>query len=167
MMNRRAKFAAQALKLNLAKSSAYFLSVALFGLGFGSTAAYALDGTRTPVSPAPTISRIAPEGTPYAAELREWFHARKLGDIEAAWKFLEDAARDGNVGAAPELGRFYADGDGVAQNHQLAFEYLRGIADSHADELTDTAEPRFVVNSFVRLAGYYLTGIRIFKENGP
>jgi uncharacterized protein len=165
MMNRRAKFAAQALKLNLAKSSGYFLSVALFGLGFGSPAAYALDGTRTPVNTAPTIGRA--EGTPYSAKLREWFHARKLGDIEAARKFLEDAARDSDVGAASELGRMYADGDGVEQNHQLAFEYLRGISDSHADELTDTAEARFVANSFVRLAGCYLTGIRIFKENDP
>jgi TPR repeat protein len=136
MMNRPAKFTAQALKLNLAKSSGYFLSVALFGLDFGSAVAYALDSTRTPVNTAPTIAR----GTPYSAMLREWFHARKLGDIEAAWKFLEDAARDGNVGAASELGRFCADGDGVELNHQLAFEYFIGIADSHADELTDTAE---------------------------
>jgi TPR repeat protein len=28
----------------------------------------------------------------------------------------------------------YADGDGVKQNHQLAFEYFGGIADSHAEE---------------------------------
>jgi hypothetical protein len=101
-MNRRAKFAAQALKLNFAK-----LSVVWFGLSFGSTAAYALDGTRTPVNSAPTIGQVAPEGTPHSAKLLEWFHARKLGDIEAAWKFLEDAARDGNVGAASELGRIY------------------------------------------------------------
>jgi hypothetical protein len=121
---------------------------------------------QNPVNTAPTIGRGAPEGTRYSAKLREWFHARKLGDIEAAWKFLEDAARDGNVGAASELGRIYDDGDGVEPNHQLAFECFIGIADSHVDELTDTAEPRFVANSFVTLAGYYLTGIRVFKENG-
>jgi hypothetical protein len=67
--------------------------------------------------------------------------------------------RDGDVGAAWELGRMYADGDGVKQNAQRAFEYFGGIADSHADEPTDSAEARFVANSFVRLAGYYLTGI--------
>jgi hypothetical protein len=34
-----------------------FLSVALFGLGFGAAAAYALDGTRTPVNTAPSKRR--------------------------------------------------------------------------------------------------------------
>jgi uncharacterized protein len=53
----------------------------------------------------------------------------------------------------------YAEGDGVKQSHQLAFEYFGGIADSHADEPTGTVQARFVANAFVRLGGYYLTGI--------
>jgi TPR repeat protein len=53
----------------------------------------------------------------------------------------------------------YANGDGVKQNHQLAFDYFGGIADSHADELPGTVQARFVANAFVRLGGYYLTGI--------
>ncbi len=160
-MNRRATFTSAALKLNLAKSSGFFLSVALFDLGFGSISAYALDGTRTPANTAPAIGRVAPQEDTvlHSGYLREWFRARQLGDIDAARKFLEDAARDGDVGAAWELGRMYADGDGVKQNHQLAFEFFSGIADSHADEPTGTAQARFVANSFVRLAGYYLTGI--------
>ncbi len=158
-MDRRATFTSAALKLNLAKSFGYFWSIALFGLGFGSTAAYALDGTRTPANTAPVIGRVAPQGPLHSGNLREWFRARQLGDIEVARKLLEDAARDGDVAAAWELGRIYADGDGVAPNHQLAFEYFSSIADSHADELPGTAQARFVANSFVRLAGYYLTGI--------
>jgi uncharacterized protein len=84
---------------------------------------------------------------------------RQLGDIEGARKLLENAARDGDVGAAWELGRMYADGDGVKQNAQRAFDYFGDIADSHADEPTGTVEARFVANAFVRLASYYLTGI--------
>jgi uncharacterized protein len=139
--------------------SRYFLSVAVFGFGLGLAAAYALDGTRSPANAVPVIGRVAPQGPLYSGNLREWFRARQLGDIEAARKKLEEAARGGDIAAAWELGRIYADGDGVAQNHKLAFEYFSGIADSHADEPPGTAQARFVANSFVRLAGYYLTGI--------
>ncbi len=156
-MNRRAIFTSTALKL--AKLSVYFLSVAFFGFGFGSTATYGLDGTRSPANTAPPIDRVAPQGPLPSGNLREWLRARQLGDIEGARKWLEYAARDGDIGAAWELGRMYADGDGVEQNHQLAFEYFSGIADTHADELPGTAQARFVANSFVRLASYYLTGI--------
>ena len=137
------------------------LPVALFGFGLGLTSAYALDGTRSPANSAPAVGQGAsPEdGAPYSANLREWFRVRQLGDIGAALKLLEDAARDGDVRAAWQLGRMYADGDGVKQNSQLAFEYFRGIADSHADEPAGTAQARFVANAFVRLACYYLTGI--------
>jgi TPR repeat protein len=158
-MNRRAIFTSAALRLNLAKSSGYFLAVAVFKFGLGSTAAYALDGTRSPANIAPAIGRVAPQAPAHSGNLREWFRARQLGDVEAARKLLEDAARGGDVGAAWELGRMYADGDGVKQNHQLGFEYFSGIADSHADEPTGTAQARFVANAFVRLASYYLTGI--------
>lgn len=170
-MNRRAIFTSGALKLNLAKLPAYFLLVAAFGLGFGSTAAYALDGTRSPANIAPAVGGVAPLGRGResveealrafdgSVNLRASFVLRQLGDIEAARKLLEGAARNSDVLATWELGRMYADGDGVKQNHQLAFEYFGGIADSHADEPTGTVQARFVANAFVRLGGYYLTGI--------
>jgi uncharacterized protein len=159
-MNRRALFTPAAFKFNLEKSSGYFLSVALFGLGLGSTATYALDGTTSPSDSAPAIGRVPPQaGMLYSGYLREWLRARQLGDIKTARKFLEDAARDGDVGAAWELGRMYADGDGVRQNRQLAFEYFSGIADSHADEPTGTVQARFVADAFVRLGSYYLAGV--------
>jgi TPR repeat protein len=159
-MNWRAILTSMALKLNLVKSSGYFLSVAVFGFGLGLTTAYALDGTRSPANIAPALGPPQSQwGMLYSGYLRDWLRARQLGDMEAARKFLEDAARDGDVGAAWELGRMYADGDGVKQNHQLAFEYFGGIADSHADEPTGTAQARFVANAFVRLGSYYVTGI--------
>jgi uncharacterized protein len=154
-------FTSLARKLGLAKSSEYFLSAAVFGFGLGLTAAYALDGTKSPanIDIAPAIGRNPHQDALYSSYLREWFRARQLGNIAAARKSLENAARDGDIGAAWELGRMYADGDGVEQNHPRAFEYFSGIADSRADELPSTAQARFVANSFVRLAGYYLTGI--------
>jgi exopolysaccharide production negative regulator len=170
-MNRRPIFTSAALRLDLAKSCVCFLSVALLGLGFGSTAAYSLEGTKSPANIAPAVGGIAPKGRDREAfeeafrafdgsvNLRASFVLRQLGDIEAARKLLEGAARNGDVGAAWELGRMYADGDGVTQNHQLAFEYFGGIADAHADEPTDTVQAHFIANAFVRLGGYYLTGI--------
>jgi uncharacterized protein len=159
-MNRRALFTSSAaLKLDFVKSSR-FLLVALFGFALGLTTAYALDGTKSPANIAPAIGPPqSPWGMVYSGYLRGWLRARQLGDMDAARKFLETAARDGDVGAAWELGRMYADGDGVKQNHQLAFEYFGGIADSHAEEATGTAQARFVANAFVRLGIYYLTGI--------
>jgi hypothetical protein len=148
------------------------LSVALFGLGFAATEAYALDGTRSPANIAPVVGGVAPQGRVLKSleealrgfgdgspNLRASFAARQLGNIEAARKLLEGAARDGDVLAAWALGRMYAEGDGVKQSHQLAFKYFGGIADSHADEPTGTVQARFVANAFVRLGGYYLTGI--------
>ena len=151
----------------------YFLLVALFGCGLGLTTAYALDSnSRSPANVAPTVGGVAPQGRGLksveealrefgdgSASLRASFVARQLGDIERARKLLEDAVREGDVRAAWELGRMYADGDGVKQNQQLAFEYFGGIADSHADEPRGTVQARFVANAFVRLGGYYLTGI--------
>jgi uncharacterized protein len=158
-MNRRAIFASAALKLNLAKSSRFFLSVALFGLGFGASAAYALDGSRSPANIAPAVGPAQPQWGMDSGYLRDWLRAGQLGDMDAARKFLENAARDGDVGAAWELGRMYSDGAGVKQSHRRAFEYFNGIADSHADETPGTGTAVFVAKAFVALGGYYLTGI--------
>jgi hypothetical protein len=42
--------------------SGYFLSVALFGFGFGLSTAYALDGTRSSANTAPAVGAAAPQG---------------------------------------------------------------------------------------------------------
>jgi uncharacterized protein len=140
----------------------FFLPVALFGLGFGLTTAYALNGTKSPADSAPAVGRAAPQGAPVSrcGNLRSAFLARQAGGIEAALKSLEELARKGDVGAAWELGRMYADGDGVKRNDQRAFEYFSGLADSHADEETGTARALFIANAFVELGRYYLVGIR-------
>jgi uncharacterized protein len=138
--------------------SGCFLSVVLFGLGFGSTLAYALDGTRSSANTAPAIGQVPPERA-ISAHLREWFRARQISDVKAAQKVLEGAARDADVGAAWKLGRMYADGDGVEQSDQRAFEYFRTLADSHAEETPGTAPAVFVAKAFIEIGSYYLTGI--------
>jgi TPR repeat protein len=139
----------------------YFLPVALFGFGFGLTTAYSLDGTKSPADIASAVGRTAPQEALVSScgNLRSAFVARQAGGIEAALKSLEELARKGDVRAAWELGRMYAEGDGVKRNDQRAFEYFSGLADSHADEETGTARALFIANAFVELGRYYLMGI--------
>jgi hypothetical protein len=40
----------------------YYLPVALFGLGFGLTTAYSLDGAKSPADIAPAVGGAAPRG---------------------------------------------------------------------------------------------------------
>jgi hypothetical protein len=137
--------------------SGYFLSVALFG--FGLTTAYSLDGTRSPGNIAQAVGAPQERLVSGCPNLRSAFLSQGAGGIEAALKSLEELARNGDVGAAWELGRMYANGDGVKQNDQRAFEYFRGLADSHADEEPGTARALFIGNAFVELGRYYLAGI--------
>jgi TPR repeat protein len=118
--------------------SASFLSVVVFGFGFSVTTADALDGTRSPANIVPPLIAFPPQETLH---------------------FLEEAARSGDVRATWDLGRMYADGYGVKQNHLRAFEYFKGIAEAHADEVRGTSEARFVASAFVALGRYYLAGI--------
>jgi uncharacterized protein len=158
-MNRRA-ISTSALKLNLGKSSGYSLPVALLGLGLGLTTAYSLD-TKSPADSAPVVGGAAPQGALAngCSNLRSALLGRQAGGAEATLKSLEESARNGDVGAAWELGRKYADGDGVKPNDQRAFEYFSGLADSHADEETGTVRALFIANAFVELGRYYLVGI--------
>ena len=85
--------------------------------------------------------------------------ALRAGDTQAGLSALEYAAANGQPMAAWKLGRMYADGDGVKHNDLRAFEYFRGVADAHADEVPGTPQARFVANAFVALGSYYLDGI--------
>lgn len=85
--------------------------------------------------------------------------ALKLGERKDALASLQYAAERGHGVALWQLGRMYAEGNGVARNHQRAFEYFRKFADSHADDHPSTPRSRFVANAFVALGQYYLDGI--------
>jgi uncharacterized protein len=72
---------------------------------------------------------------------------------------LQNAAEDGDPIAQWKLGRMYAEGNGVAQNDLLAFDYFSRIADAHAKDSPSAPEAQIVANAFVALGRYYLTGI--------
>jgi TPR repeat protein len=151
--------------------SEQIVSVAVFGLGLGLAAAYALDGTPSPAKVAPPVGvgimpDAAPPGLGVGARYPNAFQAfqtghqaLQAGDTKGGLDALEYAARNGEIMALWKLGRMYADGDRVKQNDPRAFEYFRTLADTHADEAPGTAPARFVANAFVALGNYYLTGI--------
>ncbi len=151
--------------------SEYILSVALLGFGLGLTAAYALDGTPSPANVAPALGvGVAPEGAPSVGispgrataafqAFQKGARALQAGDTKSGLEALEYAARNGEVMALWKLGRMYADGDGVKQSDQRAFEYFRTLADSHAEETPGTTPAVFVAKAFVEIGSYYLTGI--------
>ncbi len=152
--------------------SEFILSVALLGFGFGLTAAYALDGTPSPPAkmPAVGVGVVAPQGAPSVGvgigraatpfgEFQRGARALLAGDTKSGLEALEYAARNGEVMALWKLGRMYADGDGVKQSDQRAFEYFRALADSHAEETPGTTPAVFVAKAFIEIGSYYLTGI--------
>ena len=126
--------------------------VVLIGLGFGlAGSTLAFDGTRSPNEAKLLI-------TPREAFV-SGAHALKAGEKEKAISALQYAAEKGHAIAQWKLGRMYAEGDGVPQSDLRAFEYFRSIADTHADDLPEVPQARFVANAFVQLGNYYLEGI--------
>ena len=60
--------------------------------------------------------------------------ALKSGERKKALTSLQYAADHGHGVALWQLGRMYAEGDGVVRDDRRAFEYFRKFADSHADD---------------------------------
>jgi TPR repeat protein len=109
--------------------------------------ALALDGTTS-----------ADHRTPLEA-FRSARAALKVGDTATAVVSLQYAAEQGHAAAQWQLGRMYAEGEGVPRNEWRAFEYFRRIADRHAEDPLGTLEARFAADAFVALGQYYLEGI--------
>jgi uncharacterized protein len=127
------------------------------------------DGTRDTGNIGAAAGGVAPAGAPSPGigtgramafqAFQKGARALQAGDTESGLEALAYAARNGEVMALWKLGRMYADGDGVKQSNQRAFEYFRTLADSHAEETPGTTPAVFVAKAFVELGGYYLTGI--------
>jgi hypothetical protein len=160
------------------------VSIGLIGLAVGLSPAASFDGTRTPemapvtvpLSPNPSLGRVAPLGTvpvappagptlsatpaltPFDA-FRTGTQSLREGRIDQGVAALEYAATQGVPGAMWKLGRIYADGDGVSKNEVRAFEYFRSLTKAHAYDPPGTPHARFVANAYVTLGHYYLEGI--------
>jgi len=99
-----------------------------------------------PVQPAPSIT---PKNPP--ASVSE--------SAASSLSALQNAAEDGDPIAQWKLGRMYAEGNGVAQNDLLAFDYFSRIANAHSKDSPSAPQAQIVANAFVALGRYYLTGI--------
>jgi uncharacterized protein len=119
------------------------------GRGLGLQPALAFDGSATSA----TASLSPGDELRSRAETPE--EAAKAKEISA----LQYAADQGKPAAQWQLGRMYADGNGVAQDDMRAFDYFSQIANSHAEEPPGSPQAHIVANAFVALGRYYLTGI--------
>jgi TPR repeat protein len=135
-----------------------------------------LDGTPSPNAAAPAAAALsslpnAEISAPKAAlapsnsvlspvdAFRRATEALKAGERKNALTSLQYAADHGHSVALWQLGRMYAEGDGVVRNDHRAFEYFRKFADRHADDHPAMPRSRFVANAFVALGQYYRDGI--------
>jgi hypothetical protein len=96
--------------------------------------------------------------TPFEA-FRSGASALKAGESEKAVTSLQYAAENGIAMAQWQLGRMYAEGNGVPHDDLRAFEYFKRVIKSHAEDLPEQPQGPVVANAFVALGQYYLSGI--------
>jgi uncharacterized protein len=116
--------------------------------------ALAFDGA--PVNQEPAIP-VASGQTGAAVALKKGAQAAATQDTSLT--ALQYAAEGGHPIAQWKLGRMYANGDGVAQDDERAFEYFSRIANAHAEDSPSAPQSQIVANAFVALGRYYLNGI--------
>jgi len=122
---------------------------AVVGLGILPERAFSFDGTT-----APNTALLSPsDGLRNSAAMPESMDKAK------SFTALQYAADQGHLAAQWKVGRMYANGDGVPQDDQRAFNYFSQIANTHPDETPGTAQARIVADAFVALGHYYLKGI--------
>ncbi len=129
--------------------SSVILCTAALGLMVGLEPTMSLDGT-----PAPQAVPISPVDA-----FRTAAEALRVGESARAVTALQYAAEHGHGFALWQLGRMYADGQGVPRDDVRAFEYFRKFADSHADDSPAIPRSRFVASAFVAIGNYYREGI--------
>ena len=132
--------------------SSVVAAAAVVGLAFGIEPTRSLDGT-----PSPHAAAVA--GPSAGDAFRNATEELKSGQKSRAVTSLQYAAQHGHGVALWQLGRMYADGDGVARDDVRAFEYFQQFADRHADDNPGAPRSRFVAHAFVALGQYYLEGI--------
>jgi uncharacterized protein len=126
-------------------------------LGTSALAAPVLAFDGAPVNSDAAIPVAAAAGQAGAAAALK--KAIPPGPADGSLTALEYAAEGGHAGAQWQLGRMYADGNGVIQDDMRAFEYFSRIANAHAEDSPSEPQSSIVANAFVALGRYYLAGI--------
>ncbi|MBR1120764.1 sel1 repeat family protein [Bradyrhizobium lablabi] len=122
--------------------------------------AFGFDGS--PVNQDAPVAVVAPQGA--AAPALKKIAVPPTAAVPAAastssLSSLQYAAEGGHPIAQWQLGRMYADGNGVAQDDLRAFEYFSRIANQHAEDSPSAPQATIVAKAFVALGRYYLSGI--------
>ena len=90
---------------------------------------------------------------------RMGFKSYKAGDTETALEALNFAAEHGHTAALWKLGRMYAAGDGVQQDHSKAYEIFMRIANESADTNPRSRDARYAADALISIGRYYEHGI--------
>ena len=98
---------------------------------------------------------------------RMGFESYKAGDTETALEALNFAADHGHTAALWKLGRMYATGDGVQQNHSKAYEIFVRIANESADTNPRSRDARYAADALLSIGRYYERGIAGRLESDP
>ena len=138
-----------------------FLVVLLLGFSLAAQAQEDAHGNFFSYLPAmPKLSmpelKIAPFWTD---DLKKAKKAYNNGNYDRAHKFFRRASDDGNIVADWYLGHMYRRGLGVPRDDATAFSYYSRVSDSFDPDEKEKNKLRIMVDSRLRVADYYRTGI--------
>ncbi len=118
---------------------------------------------------------VAFDGTPQSAEsadktplqifknpeaaLRAGLEDFRSGNSRSGLQALKYAAAGGESLARWKLAKMYADGDGVPQDDEKAYDYFEQIVENYDEDNSSPREEAVVSSAFVAVGAYSLTGI--------
>lgn len=92
-------------------------------------------------------------------DLKKAKKAYSSGDHGKAIKYFRKSSEEGNIVADWYLGHMYRTGRGVSQDDATAFSYYSRVADTYDPDEKDQNRLRIMVDSMLRIADYYRTGV--------
>jgi uncharacterized protein len=130
-------------------------ALAFAGLTPHTTVAF--DGTP---QPAATVDKTPLQifKNPEAA-LQAGLEDFKTGDQRSGLEALKYAAASGESLARWKLAKMYADGDGVPQDDEKAYDYFQQIVEDYDEDNASPRERAVVSSAFVAVGAYSLNGI--------
>jgi uncharacterized protein len=143
--------------------SVVITGLAVLLLGFSPTAHAEDDGDTGFFSYLPAVPKLSLPDlniTPFwTDDLKKAKKAYNNGNYEKAIKYFRRSSDDGNLVADWYLGHMYRKGRGVPRDDATAFSYYSRVADTYDPEERDQNKLRIMVDSQLRVADYYRTGI--------